>query len=426
MDIQTNSPASVAGAGAAASTRSPVGPFASLAVPNFRRFAIGQAISLVGSWTETVAQALLVLKLTDSAVAVGFATAARYLPLLLLTPYAGLVVDRRDKRKILMLTAASLGLLSLAQAILVLTGRMQMPLVYMFALIFGILSALDNPARQAFIPEMVGRPLIRNAVTINSTLVNVGRAVGPIVAGVLASSAGIGWCFLFNSISFSTVLVALLAMRVAGLFPVEPIARARGQLLEGLRYALGVPMIRGPLAMMALIGTFTYEFEVSLPLFAKTSLSGDPITYSWLIGAFGAGSVVGGIYCMLRPAIGLARLIRAALLYAGAMAAVACAPTLPLAVPLLFVVGLASITFITTGNSTIQIAAAPQFRGRVTALWSTAFVGSTPIGATIIGFIDSVSPRLALGIGALACLAAAVVGTQIRQASSQPGRTPAV
>lgn len=290
-----------------------------------------------------------------------------------------------------------------------------MPIVYAVALAFGCLSALDNPARQPFIPEMVGKRLLRNAVTINTTLVNVGRAVGPLMAGVLIATVGLAWCFLVNAVSFAAVLFALVSMRRSALYPVRRVVRAGGQVAQGFRYAVTVPEIIGPIAMMTLIGTFTYEFEVSLPVFARTSLLGGSLTYSWLLGAFGLGSVVGGCYCMLRPEIGLPRLVRAVLLYAAAMLAVACAPTELVAVPLLFIVGLASITFITTGNATIQLAAKPEFRGRVTALWSTAFVGSTPIGASIIGFVDAIDPRWALALGGAACLAAAAVGAMVER-----------
>lgn len=397
--------------------------FAAFAVPNFRRFVSGQSISLIGSWTETVAQAVLVLQLTNSAKAVGFVTAVRYLPVLLLTPYAGLIVDRRNKRHVLIGTAACLAVLSLVQGIMVLTQTISLPAMFVLAIGFGLLSALDNPARQAFIPEMVGKALIRNAVTLNSTFVNVGRSVGPLVAALLISTIGIGWCFMVNAASFLCVLYALATMKVADLQPVDPTRAARGQLLEGFRYALTVPTIIGPIAMMALIGTLTYEFEVSLPLFAHVTLHGSPTTYSWLIGAFGCGSVIGGLYCVYRPATGLPRLIRAALLYAAAMMATSLAVSTAMAVPLLLVVGFASIIFITTGNSTIQLAAAPQFRGRVTALWSTAFVGSTPIGASIIGYVDAVSPRLALAVGAAACACAALVGMYANAKGSNAPRS---
>lgn len=403
-----------------------LGLFPAFAVPNFRRFVAGQSVSLVGSWTETVAQALLVLQVTHSASAVGFVTAARYLPVLLITPYAGLVVDRRDKRHILMIAATCLALLSLLQGLLVLSGAIDLKAIFALALAFGCLSALDNPARQAFIPEMVGKPLIRNAVTLNSTAVNVGRAVGPIVAALLIVKIGIGWCFLVNAASFAAVLFALRTMDVSALYPAEPVKRATGQLVDGFRYALTVPTIIGPIAMMALIGTFTYEFEVTLPLFATIDLPGSPVTYSWLIGAFGLGSVLGGLYCLARPATGMPRLYRTALAYAAGMAAVSVAPSLSVAVPLLVGVGIASIIFITTGNSTIQLAAAPEYRGRVTALWSTAFLGSTPIGASILGLIDAHSPRLGLVAGALACVAAAAVGRHFASKPAGSGVSPQV
>ncbi|WP_167768247.1 MFS transporter [Bradyrhizobium sp. MOS001] len=392
------------------STLKPAGRFSALAVPNFRRFVLGQGISLIGSWTETVAQAILVLQLTNSATGVGFVTAIRYLPVLLLTPYAGLLVDRYSKRRILLGTAFSLAVLSVIQAVLVLTNTISIGFVYLLALAFGTLSALDNPARQAFIPEMVSKEYVRSAVTLNSTFVNVGRALGPMVAAGLIASVGIGWCFLTNAASFGAVLFALTTMTLSELHPVKPAKAARGQLFEGFRYALTVPEIIGPIAMMALIGTLTYEFEVSLPLFARVSLDGTSTTYSWLIGAFGAGSVAGGFYAMWRPATGLKRLSWIAVFYAAAMLATAFTSNVSSALSFLLMVGFASILFLTTGNSTIQLAASPEYRGRVMALWSTAFIGSTPVGASIIGAIDAVSPRLALGVGAAACIAAAGVG----------------
>jgi MFS family permease len=391
----------------------PVGPLAAFSVPNYRRFVIGQSVSLVGSWTETVAQALLVLQLTGSGVWLGLATAARYLPVLLLTPYAGLVVDRHDKRTVLLMTQVSLAVLSLVLGVVVLLGVIQLWMVFAVALAFGVITALDNPARMAFIPEIVGPGLIRNAITLNSTFVNVGRAVGPVVAAVLVAGVGVGWCFVANGVSFAGVLIAVLAMDVSALRAGARVGHHAHQLRDGLAYARHVPDILAPLCMMALIGTFTYEFEVSLPLFARGPLAGGATTYSWLMGAFGLGAVLGGIYCTRRAQTGVPRMIRAAGAYMAAMLATACAASVATAAMLLVVVGFASIIFLTTGNSTIQIAAAPAYRGRVTALWSTAFVGSTPIGATIIGAVGADSPRLAVLVGAAACGAAALAGTAI-------------
>lgn len=212
----------------------PVRSLAAFAVPNYRRFVIGQSISLVGSWTETVAQALLVLQLTGSGVWLGLATAARYLPVLLLTPYAGLIVDRADKRRVLLFTQASLAGLSLVLGTVVLLHAIELWMVFAVALGFGVLTAVDNPARMAFIPEMVGPGLIRNAVTLHSTLVNVGRAVGPVVAATLVASVGIGWCFIANGVSFATVLAALLTVDVSRLIPSVRVAHRGRQLRDGL------------------------------------------------------------------------------------------------------------------------------------------------------------------------------------------------
>jgi len=391
----------------------PARPYAAFSVPNFRRFAIGQSVSLVGSWTETVGQALLVLRLTDSAVLLGLATAARYLPVLLLTPYAGVIVDRRDKRRLLLATQASLACLSLLLGLLVATGVAGLGAVFAIALCFGVLTAIDNPARQAFIPEMVGHDLLRNAVTLNSTMVNVGRAVGPLVAAGLVAGVGLSWCFLLNAASFTAVLIALATMNRSALHPAHREAPGHGQLREGLRYARTVPEILAPVAMMALIGTLTYEFEVSLPLLARGPLAGGETAISLLLGAFGAGSVIGGLLLTRHPTTGVPSLVHAAWVYAGAMAVVAISPTLWTAIVALLVVGAASITFLTTGNSTVQLAADPAYRGRATALWSTAFVGSTPIGATLIGLIASADPRAAIATGAAACAAAALVGRRL-------------
>jgi MFS family permease len=388
----------------------PVRPLAAFAVPNFRRFVAGQTISLVGSWTETVAQAILVLALTHSGVWLGLTTAARYAPVLVLTPYAGVIVDRQTKRRLLLLTQSSLAAVSLVLGALVLSGAIRLWMVFAVALVFGTLTALDSPARLAFISEMVSQRLIRNAVTLNSTLVNVGRAIGPIVAATLVSTVGVGWCFVLNAASFSAVIASLAALNVSQLHPATPVRRARGQLRQGLAYARTVPEILTPLAMMVLIGTLTYEYEVSLPLFGRDALHGGPTTYSALFAAFGLGSILGGVHCTRHPNTGVPKMIRAAVMYAAATLATALTSQTYAAVAALTVVGFASITFLTTGNSTVQLAARPDMRGRMTALWSTAFIGSTPIGATIIGAIGTTSPRLTLLTGAGACAAAAITG----------------
>ena len=396
-----------------AGATAPGGPamFAALAVPNFRRYVSGQALSLIGTWVETVAQALLVLRLTHSGVILGLTTACRYAPILLLSPYAGLLVDRFPKRHILLGTQLGLGLVSAVLGVLVLTGDIRLWQVIVLAVLFGLFSAVDNPARQAFVQEVVGRDLVRNAVTLNTTTVNVARVIGPTIAAVLAGTIGIGWCFVVNAASFGFVIASLLRLDPRGLHPVPPVRRGRGQLRAGLRYAAGVPEIIRPLLMMALVGTFTFEFEVSLPLLAETTFHGNGTTYSWLLGGLGAGAVVGGLYAARSARTGVARLTWAALGYAITVGLVAAAPTLTTAIAACAAAGVASVIFLTTGNATIQLASDPEYRGRVTALWSMALVGSTPIGSPIIGALgDVASPRYALALGAVACLGAAVIG----------------
>jgi MFS family permease len=404
--------------------------FAALEVPNFRRYVAGQALSLIGTWVETVAQALLVLRLTHSGVILGLTTAARYAPILLLSPYAGLLVDRFPKRHVLLVTQVGLGLVSAVLGVCVLTGDIRLWQVVVLALVFGTLSAAYNPARQAFVAEVVGRDLVRNAVTLNSTSVNVARVIGPTIAAVLAATIGLGWCFVVNAASFGFVIVSLLSLDVSSLHPVPPVPRRRGQLRAGLRYAASVPAIIRPLLMMALVGAFTFEFEVSLPLLARTTFHGTATTYSVLLGALGAGAVAGGLYAARSSRAGVARLTRAAVAYGIAVGLLAAAPTLVTAVAACVLVGTASVIFLTTGNSTIQLASDPGYRGRVTALWWMALVGSTPIGAPVIGALSDVAgPRYALALGAAACLAATVIGRwpaagprQTRETASPPAR----
>ncbi|HSZ04824.1 MAG TPA: MFS transporter [Solirubrobacteraceae bacterium] len=387
------------------------GTFAALAVPNFRRFVSGQGVSLIGTWTETVAQALLVLRLSHSGTVLGLITAARFAPTLLLSPYGGVLADRYPKRRLLFVTQVGLALVSLTLGLLVITNAVRLWQVALLATLFGVLAALDNPTRLSFVGEMVDRQLLRDAVTLNTTMVNVARAIGPAVAGVLVITVGLGACFLVNAASFVAVVLALATLDASQLHPAAARAPARGWLRDGLRYARARRVILAPLLMMTLIGTFAYEFEVSLPLLARSTFHGGTTAYSWLLGAFGCGAIFGALRAAKRAATGIRALVGSATGFGLATLAVALAPSFWIAVALLPLVGATSVTFLITGNSTAQLAAAPEFRGRVTALWSTALVGSTPIGAPIVGLIaDHFGPRSSLALGAASCGFAALVG----------------
>jgi MFS family permease len=387
------------------------GTFAALETPNYRRYFTGQAISLVGTWMQTVAQAWLVLQMTGSGTALGLVAAVQFLPVLALAPYGGLLVDRADKRRLLIGTQTALGALALTLGVLTVSGVVQLWMIIVLAALLGLVNACDNPGRQAFALELVGRETLRNAVSLNSILVNAARAVGPAVAGALIATVGIGACFLVNAASYVAVLAALVGMDASTLQPSPPALRARGQVREGLRYVAGNGGLMVPLVMLALIGTLAYEFSVVLPVLAHHTFHGGAGTYALLTSAMGVGAILGGLVVAGRGGTGIRALSLAALTFGTALGLAAAAPSLPMAVVALALVGAASITFLATGNTTLQLTSDPAFRGRVMALWAVAFLGSTPLGGPIVGLVaDGISPRGGLALGAIACLIAAALG----------------
>lgn len=385
--------------------------FAALHTPNYRRYFVGQAVSLVGTWMQTVAQAWLVLELTGSGTMLGLVAAAQFLPILLLAPYGGVLADRLDKRTIMIATQCALGLMALTLGVLTVTGAVRLWMVVVLAIALGVATALDNPARQAFAQEMVGTGGLRNAVSLNSVLVNTARAVGPAVAGMLIATVGTGLCFLINAASYVAVVVALAGMDVRQLRPMPRQGRAPKQVRQGLSYVAHTSDLLVPLMMLAVVGTLAYEFQVVLPLLARGPLAGGAGTYGLLTAAMGAGAIVGGLVVASRGRTGLRPLTIAAAMFGLAILAAAAAPSVGLALVALTIVGATSVTFLAVGNTTLQLTAEPRFRGRVMALWAVAFLGSTPLGAPILGAVSEyLSPRGGLVIGGLACLAAAGLG----------------
>lgn len=246
--------------------------FASLAVRNYRLYFIGQAVSLSGTWMQTVAQGLLVLQLTNSGTALGIVTALQALPVLLFGAWGGLFVDRLPKRTILYATQTVSGAASLLMGMMVVTGAVNLWMIYALALVLGAVKIVDNPTRQTFLREMVGRDHLTNAVSLNSTEMNLARVIGPTIAGIFVVTLGLGACFLVNGVSFAAVIVMLMLMRSDELHAATTVAKARGQLVEGFRYVAATPVLRNTLLMMALIGAFTYEFQVILPIFSTFTL----------------------------------------------------------------------------------------------------------------------------------------------------------
>ena len=390
--------------------------FAALAVPNYRRYFFGQATSLVGTWMQMAAQSWLVLSLTGSAAALGVIVALQTLPVLLLAPYGGVIADRVDKRRLMIALQTAMGLQALALGLLTITGSVRIWEIGVLAVILGLNNAFENPARQSFVLEMVGADTLRNAVSLNSVQVNVARAVGPAVAGLLIATVGTGECFLINAASFVAVVGSLISMERSTLHPTPPAPRAAGQLREGLRYARATPEIIVPLLMMTLVGTLAYEFQVSLPVMARHTLHAGAEGYGFMTAAMGVGAIVGGLVVAARGRTGLRPVTIAVAAFAVALALAALAPTLPVELVALALVGAASVSFMSSGNSTLQLASDPAMRGRVMALWFVALQGTTPIGGPLIGAIISLAgARTGLGVGALACLLAAGLGFAARR-----------
>jgi MFS family permease len=374
--------------------------FASLGVRNYRLYFIGQAISLSGSWMQVVAQSWLVLHLTGSGTALGTVTALQFLPMLVAAPYGGVIAGRFSKRKLLFATQAVSGLLALVLGVLVTTGSIRLWMVYLLALGLGLVNALDNPARQTFVHDMVGTGQLRNAVALNSIEVNLSRVVGPAVAGLVIATLGLGPCFLINAASFVAVLVCLWMMSSEELHRSERLERRRGQLREGFVYAMKTPTVRTVLLMMFLVGTFTYEFMVTMPLMAKYVFHSGAGVNALLTSALGIGAVVGGLATAGRGKADVANLSAAALGFGVCTALVAVAPTLPLAVAAMVATGVFSLRFTALCNTILQLESTPEMRTRVMALWAVAFMGSTFFGGPAIGWIgEHAGARWALGLG---------------------------
>ncbi len=364
-------------------------------------------ISWTGTWVQWVAQGWLVLELTKSGFALGAMTAVQWSPVLLFGAWAGVVADRFDKRKVLIVTNTSAALLSLVLGLITVAGHVNLWWVTGIALALGLVTAIDNPARQTFTLEMVGRDRLTNAVSLNTATFTTARVLGPAAAGVMIATVGMGPCFIVNAISFVPVTIALLTMNVSELRTSDVVARKPGQVREGLRYVASIPMLRTLMIVMAIVGTLQYNFQVILPVLAKETFAGDARTLG-LLGAFlGLGMFSGSL---ANAALGHAS--RKVIVWAGFMLGamtllVAIAPTLWLAALLMVPLGMASMAFLATMNATIQLNSSDEMRGRVMALYFVLFLGSTPIGAPIVGWVaETFDPRAAFALGGLATLAA--------------------
>ncbi len=385
--------------------------FSSLKNRNFRLYIIGQSISLPGIWMQTIGQAWLVLKLTNSGTALGLVTALQFLPVLLFGAMGGVIADRVQKIKILYYTQGLSGLLALILGILVAVNAIKLWMIYILAGGLGFINAIDNPTRRTFILEMVGSQELRNAITLFSTEFNLSRVIGPAIAGVLIAAFGLAPCFLINAASYAAIIICLFMMRKEELLVVEPVKKAKGQLREGFRYVKNTALLRNVLLMMAIIGTLTYEFQVNLPLVAKFTFNGNASYFAFLNSAMGIGAVVGGLATASRKKTSVKGLIKTAIAFGIAIVIASLSPTFHIALVAMVVVGVFSIIFTSQGDTLLQLESEPSMRSRVVALWSVAFIGSTPIGGPIIGWIgEYASPRWSLATSGIAAIAAGVFG----------------
>jgi len=377
--------------------------FRSLRIRNYRLFFFGQLVSVTGTWMQTVAQSWLVLNLTGSGVALGVTVALQFLPMLLFGMWGGLLADRMDKRRLLVTTQAAGGALAVALWGLVATGRVELWMVYVFAFLLGVVTMVDMPTRQSFVIEMVGPEEVPNAVGLNSAMFNTGRILGPAAAGIVIASFGIAPAFLVNGLSFLAVIGALLAMRPEELFRRERAARQSGEVRAGLRYVRADPTLRSTLLLVGVLGTFGFNFVVVLPLLARFTFRGGAGLYSVFTALMSLGSLTGALIAAGRVAPTRTMLLGAGTGFGVLMLATAAAPTAVVTGMLLVGVGLAVMLFLATANTTLQLNSDPAMRGRVMALYMAVFMGGTPLGAPIIGWVGEVfGARWTIGIGSVA------------------------
>ena len=383
--------------------------FSSLKIRNYRLFATGQVVSNTGTWMQRIAQDWLVLTLTGSASAVGITIALQFLPMLLFGLYGGVLADRMPKRPLLLATQVAMGLTGLALAVLTLSGHVQVWHVYLTAFLLGLVTVVDNPARQSFVAEMVGPEQLANAVSLNSANFQSARLVGPAVAGVLITAVGSGYAFLLNGLSFLAPIAGLLLMRNSELHKVQRAPRSKGQLREGLKYVAGRPELIWPIVLVGFIGTFGFNFPIWLSAFVDDVYHSGASTYGLLNTLMAAGSLAGALLAARRGTSRLRVLVGAAVLFGGLEIVTAFAPQFWIFAVLMVPIGMFGLTVNVTANSSIQMATEPAMRGRVMSLFMMVFVGGTPVGAPLVGWItDTYGPRIGFAAGGAVALVAAI------------------
>ncbi len=384
--------------------------FRSLAVANYRLWFAGALVSNIGVWLQRTAQDWLVLtELTDQdAAAVGVTMALQFGPLLVLAPVSGLIADRLDRRRLLIATQSTMAGFAVLLGVLTVLGYMTLPLMWAFALALGIVAAIDAPARQTFVGELVDDRQLSNAVALNSASFNVARLIGPAVAGVLIVLVGTGWVFLANAASFGAVILVLLLMRRDRMRPARRAAAARGQIRDGIRYVRRRPDLAVIFAMIFVVGTFGFNFPIFTATMARVEFGSGAEGFGLLSSILAIGSVTGALLAARRERPRLRYAVLAAAGFGLAAGAAALMPDYWSFAAALVLVGVSSLTLMTSANAYVQTTTSPIMRGRVMALYMAIFAGGTPIGAPLIGVVvNAAGPRWALAVAGLSGLVAA-------------------
>jgi len=389
--------------------------FASLSIRNYRLFWTGGLISNIGTWMARVAQDWLVLTVltNNSAWALGIVTGLQFLPIALFAPYAGALADRLSKRRLLMYTQTAQGLVGLTMATLVIGGWIQLWHVYLLATLLGIAAAFDGPARQAFAPEMVSEKLIPNAVGLNTTSFHAARLIGPAVAGLIIGWWGVGPALAINGLSFLAVLAALYWMDPERLTP-APRVRAKGAVMDGIRYVRGRPDIMLAMFIVFMLGTFGMNFQITNALMATAVFQVGPVQYGLLGSVLAIGSLSAGLMAARRVDLPWKLIVGSLGAFALAEIGLSVMPGYWSYAALLVPTGLAALTVMTAANASVQMSTEPVMRGRVMALYQAIFLGGTPLGAPLIGWVgDAWGPRWTLAIGGIACAVTFLVAVSV-------------
>jgi MFS family permease len=385
--------------------------FYSLRYFNYRLWFFGALVANIGTWMQRVAQDWLVLTVlsANSGFAVGVVTALQFLPTLLLSPLAGVLADRLPRRKLLIATQSGLGILAAGLGTLVLSGAAELWHVYVFALALGVVTALDGPVRQTFVAEMVPASDLPNAVGLNSTSFNIARLIGPGIAGLLIAVVGPGWVFLINAVSFGATIFSLTLMRTRELHETPHAPRAKGQVRAGVAYVRRRSDIMVIMVVVGIVSAFGLNFQLTSATMAREEFGMGAGEYGILGSILAIGSVTGALLAARRKNPRVRLVIGAALLFGITMGVQALMPTYELYALLCIPVGLFSLTMMTAANTTVQMSTEPAMRGRVMSLYMMVFMGATPIGSPIVGWIsEAFGPRWSVGVGAIASILVAV------------------